>query len=109
MEERLAEADRFRIAVNAHIAAKRGEPITEPPQSPKPERRRLAPAERPTEIPGYPLNDTPPAESPDYGTMSPVQAIKHRQRKIGAQLPTKPFGEPQLVKRRDLRTGRAAE
>jgi hypothetical protein len=34
-----------------------------------------------------------------------------RQRKVGAPLPSRPMGEPQLIKRRDyeLRTWRAAE
>jgi hypothetical protein len=99
-----SETDRLRQAVNAYHAQKGALPSATAQQ---PERRRQPPAERPTEIPGFPLNDSPPAEIPDYGTMSRVQAIKHRQRKIGAQLPI--TGEPQLIKRRDLRTGRVAE
>jgi hypothetical protein len=100
-----SEADQLREAVNAYRAERGLEPAPAPT---KPKRPRLSPAERPTEIPGYPLNDSPPAEIPDYGTMSRVQAIKHRQqRKIRAQLPI--TGEPQLIKRGDLRTWRTAE
>jgi hypothetical protein len=97
----LAEANRLREEVNAFIAAKRDGAATEPLQSTKPERRRSPPAARPTELPGWPLNPSPPAEIPDYGTM--VQATKQRQRKIGAQLPSKPIGEPRLIKKGDVR------
>jgi hypothetical protein len=103
--ERLARTEALRDAVNAYRAQKPG---TEPPQATKPKRRGV-PLDRPSEIPGYPVNDSPPAEAPDYGTMSRVQAITHRQRKIGARLPIKPIGEPELIKCRDLRTWRAAE
>jgi hypothetical protein len=101
-----AEADRLRGAVDAYRAERGLKPSPAPT---KPERRRLSPAASPTEIPGYPLNPTPPAEIPDYGNMARVTAIKTRQRKVGAQLPSKPVGEPQLIKRGDLRTGRTAE
>jgi hypothetical protein len=103
-EQLASEADRLREAVNAYRAQK---PAAEPPQSAKPQRRRRAPADRPTPIDGYPFNDSSPAEIPDYGTMARVQAIKRRQRKIGAQLPI--AGEPQLIKKGDVRTGRAAK
>jgi hypothetical protein len=99
MEERLAEANRFRDAVNAYRAAKRGEPTAEPAQAIALLRR--APVNQLTELPDWPLNRSPPAEAPDYGSMA--QAITHRRRKVGAQLPAKPFGEPQLVKKGDLR------
>ena len=58
------------------------------------------PAQYPTEIPGWPLNwDAARHEIPDYGTMARVQAIKPRQRKLGAQMPMKPIGRSELRKR----------
>jgi hypothetical protein len=115
--ERLAsETDRLRQAVNAYRAQKEAlpsatsqQPGAEPPQAPKPKRRSLSLAGRPTVLAGWPLNPSPPAEIPDYGTMGRVQAIRHRQRRPGARLPI--TGEPHLIKRRDyeLRTSRAAE
>jgi hypothetical protein len=104
--ERASEIDQLRDAANAYRATK-PPPDTAPTPPTKP-KRRLATANYPTEIKGWPLNPSPPASVPDYGTMSRVQAIKHRQRKVGAQLPSK-FGEPQLIKRSDLRTWRTAE
>jgi hypothetical protein len=86
--ERLAsETDLLREAVNAYRAQK---PATEPPQSPKPPKRRPSPAAALSIIPGWPLNPNPPAEVPDFLTMG--TAAKHRQRKIGAQLPTSRWG-----------------
>jgi hypothetical protein len=89
----------LRDAVNAYRAAKQ-QPGAEPPQAPKLATLRLPPAERPTPIDGFPMNDSPPAQVPDYGTMGRVQAIRHRQRRPGAQLPNKPMGPTQLIKKR---------
>jgi hypothetical protein len=107
-ERRASEADRLRQVVNAY-RAERGSGPTPAPTKPAP--RRLVPTERPTPIEGFPFTDSPPAEVPDYGTMGRVQAIKHRQRKVGARLPSEPVGPTQLIKRRDyeLRTRGAAE
>jgi hypothetical protein len=96
--ERLAsETDQLRQAVNAHRAQK---PAAAPLQSTKPAKRRPPPAERPTSIDGYPFNDSPPAAIPDFRTMETAQiVVRARQRKVGAQLPAKPFGPPELRKR----------
>jgi hypothetical protein len=94
--EYLAQAERLRETVDAYRRA-RGDRADD--DAPKPERRRLPPLPRPTEIEGYPLNSTPRTEIPDYGTMTPVTAIKWRQRKLGARAPIKPVGRPELRKR----------
>jgi hypothetical protein len=60
---------------------------------------RLPTADGPTPIDGYPFNPSPPKEVPDYRSMARVQAVKHRQRKLGAQAPMKPIGEPTLRKK----------
>jgi hypothetical protein len=88
---------RLREAVDAY----RSQKGTEQPQAPKPAKRRLPPAERPTEVPGFPLNEPrPDQEIPDFHTMQTAQIVaRARQRKVGAQLPAKPIGEPQLRKR----------
>jgi hypothetical protein len=113
MEAYLAEANRLREEVNAFIAAKRdgAAGVENPtPQSPKPKQRRLSPASYPTELAGWPLNPSPPAEVPNFHTMQTAQIVaRARRRKVGAQLPSKPIGPTQLIKKGDLRTGRAAE
>ena len=96
MAEYLAEAERLRETVDAYRRA-RGSGADD--VASKPERRRLPPLPRPTEIEGYPLNSTPPTEIPDYGTMARVTVIKWRQRKLGARAPIKPVGRPELRKR----------
>jgi hypothetical protein len=122
MEERLAETNRLRDAVNAFIAAKRsgeaGGPngirqhATEPPQATKPAKLRPSPAARPTEIPGFPLNDNPPRQIPDYGNIARVKAMREqrreRRRKNG-RVTLDPIGSPELRKLHDLRTWRTAE
>jgi hypothetical protein len=59
MAEYLAEAERLRETVDAYRRA-RGSGADD--VASKPEHRRLPPLPRPTEIEGYPLNSTPPAE-----------------------------------------------
>ena len=69
------------------------------PTKPKPY-RRLPVANYPTEIPGFPLNESRAGQDvPDYGTMSRVKAVKHRQRILGARAGMKPNGPPELRKR----------
>ena len=77
------------------------------PVPPKPKRKSypLPPLPGPTEIPGYPLNPSPPAEAPDYGNMGRVAAIKRRQRDRKMD----PIGPPELIKRGDVRTWKVAE
>jgi hypothetical protein len=103
MEERLAETNRFRDEVNAHIAAKRDGAAPEPAQPAKPTLRRLSPAACPTEIPGYPLNDSPPKDVPQYGTMARVVAMRETRaaqaRLRGKRAPMSPSGPPELRKR----------
>jgi hypothetical protein len=96
MARYLAEAERLRETVDAYRRA-RGSGAAD--VASKPERRRLPPLPRPTEIAGYPLNSTPRTEIPDHGTMAQLTAIKWRQRKLGAQAPIKPVGRPELRKR----------
>lgn len=62
----LSEAERLRETVDAYRRV-RGSGSADVVS--KPERRRLPPLPRPTEIEGYPLNSTPPTEIPDYETM----------------------------------------
>jgi hypothetical protein len=94
-----AGAAQFRDAVNAYREERGSAPNPVPT---KPKRPRV-PLERPTEIKGFPLNDSLPQDIPDYGSIARVTAMqeqrRERQRKIGALRSVKPIGEPQLIKR----------
>jgi hypothetical protein len=87
-----AEAAQFRDTVNSYRDAKLQ--TTPPPQSLTTKRRRQlhhpAPAaralDRPTEIPGYPLNDSPPAEAPDYRTMQTAHIVARARKAQGRNL-----------------------
>jgi hypothetical protein len=71
--EYLAEAERLRETVDAYRRA-RGSGADD--VASKPERRRLPPLPRPTEIEGYPLNSAPPTETPNYWRMARVTVIQ---------------------------------
>src|ERR1700730_15682864 len=83
----LAEAERFAEVVNDYRAAGAGasaetsvtEQLEVEPQCNKRKSYRLPPLPIPTEIPGYPLNPTPPAEAPDYVNLARVKAIRATQ------------------------------
>ena len=104
----LAGGDRLRDAVNAYRAARGAASAEEPvTQSPAPavvcNKRKsypLPPLPGPTEIPGFPLNLSPPAEAPDYGNLARVQAIRAAQAaRRGKRAAMTPRGPSRLVKR----------
>jgi hypothetical protein len=119
----LAEGKRLADVVAAHRATKgeasaEGAPLTQtrtpvqdcnkPTKSKKSYPLPLLPG--PTEIPGFPLNPSPPAEAPDYGNMSRVQAIRATQaERRGKRAPLTPSGPSELRKRHDVRTWKVAE
>jgi hypothetical protein len=91
----LAEADRLREVVDVYRAQK---PATPPPQSTKPERRRLPPSDRPTEIPGWPLNSSRPGQDiPSYGSRSEAIEAARKLRRFGTVF-LDPVGPPELWK-----------
>jgi hypothetical protein len=109
MAQYQAGAERLSDAVDAYRAERGLEPAPAPT---KPNRPRLSPADRPTEIAGYPLNDSPPQDIPDYGNIARVKAMqeqrRERRRKNGTAT-LDPIGAPELRKQRELRAWRAAE
>jgi hypothetical protein len=95
MAQYLAEGDVLRDAVNAHRAARGASAESPPPKS-----QRLPPAQYPTEIPGFPLNPTPPAEIPNYASMARLKATRAAvAERRGKRATLKPIGEPTLRKR----------
>jgi hypothetical protein len=109
----IAEGRRLTALVNDYRAA-RDEASAEAPlqrASPdaecnKPTKRKsykLPPLPGPTEIPGYPLNPSPPAEAPDYGNLARVKAIRATQAaRRGKRAPLTPSGPSRLVKAREV-------
>jgi len=96
----LAAGERLKEMIAAYRAARGADETPAPtPTKRKPYRLlSLETLETPTPIEGFPLN--PPGEDvPDYGTMSRVKAVKHRQRILGARAGMKPNGPPELRKR----------
>jgi hypothetical protein len=108
MEIYLAEAERFVEVVKAYRAAKEAASAETPlidkcNETPAPTKRRsynLPPLKTPSEIPGYPLNPSPPAEAPDYGNLARVKATRAAQaERRGKRAPLTPGGPSRLVKR----------
>jgi hypothetical protein len=102
----IAEGRRLMALVNDYRAAKGDVTPVSPSDTvdgePTPTKKKSYPLpalDRPTELPDWPLNPSPPAEAPDCGSMARVQAVKHRQRKVGAVAPMTPIGPSELRKK----------
>ena len=103
IDQYLADGNRLRDAVAAY-RAQRDEAGAEVPVTPTPTKRKswpLPPLERPTEIPGFPTNPSPPRlDLPDYGSIGRLKAIRAAQAdRRGKRAPLTPSGPSRLVKR----------
>jgi hypothetical protein len=103
MAQYLAAGDRLREAVAVYRVAKEEASAAVPTPTPTKKRRSypLPPADGPTPIPGYEFNPRPPAEVPEYDSMSRVKAIRAAQAaQRGRRAPfLTPSGQPELRKR----------
>jgi hypothetical protein len=107
----LAEGDRLRDAVNAYRAARSNVTPVSPSDTVEGEptqaliKRKsypLPPLDRPTELPDWPLNPSPPADAPDYGNLARVKATRAAQAaRRGKKSPLTPSGPSRLVKARE--------
>jgi hypothetical protein len=95
MAEYLAEAERLRETVDAYRRP-RGSGADH--VASRPERRRLPPLPRPTEIDGYPLNSTPSTEIPAFHSRAAVEHAITRRRAFGKVAPLDPIGRAELRK-----------
>jgi hypothetical protein len=104
MELYLAEAERFAETVKAYRAAAGGDEPAPTPTKP----RRLPTAQYPSEIPGYPLNPSPPKEIPEYRTMETAQIVVRARKAKGRGL-IEPIGPSELRKRDSVSRRRDGE
>jgi hypothetical protein len=102
----IAEGRRLVEAVEALRAARdeallqSDAPASEAPGPTKRKSYKLPPLSTPTEIPGYPLNPSLPAEVPEYGSISRVKAIRATQAaRRGKKAPMTPSGPSELRKK----------
>jgi hypothetical protein len=110
MAQYIADGKRLLEAVDALRAARSdvtpvspSDPVDGEP-APVPTKKKsysLPPLDRPTEIPGYPLNPSPAGpDIPDYGNIGRVKAIRATQAaRRGKRAPLTPSGPAELRKR----------
>jgi hypothetical protein len=94
MAEYLAEAERLCETVDAYRRARGGGADD---VASKPERRKLPPLPRPTEIEGYPLNSTPPAEIEVFHSRAAVGHAMARRRAFGKVAQLDSIGPAELL------------